>query len=104
MVSQIGQRFLCYFLCPPSCSLKESRAALAAHHSKACIKPRHHREHILQHIKIDTLVYGNVLFLAVKCLLTECPAVETHIVEVYLSVIDDVKVVCACLVPRKAHP
>ena len=27
---RLGQRFLCYFLCPPSCSPKESRAAFAA--------------------------------------------------------------------------
>lgn len=26
---RLGQRFLCYFLCPPSCSPKESRAAFA---------------------------------------------------------------------------
>ena len=50
------------------------------------------------------VVYGNVLFLAVKCFLAERPAIETHIVEVCPSVIDDVKAVCACLVPRKAHP
>ena len=44
-----------------------------------------------------------VLCLALKCLFAERLAVETHIVEVCPSVIDDVKAVCACLVPRKAH-
>ena len=38
--------------------------------------------YFLQHIKIDTLVYGNVLCLALKGLFAERPAVEAHIVEV----------------------
>ena len=35
---RLKQRFLCYFLCPPSCSLKESRAALAAPPLKSVCK------------------------------------------------------------------
>ena len=88
-------------LCPPSCSLKESRALSPPRHSKACVKSRHHREHFLQHIKIDTLVYGNVLCLALKGLFAERPAVEAHIVEVCPFVIDDVKAVGTCFVPCK---
>lgn len=71
---------------------------------KACVKSRHHREHFLQHIKIDTLVYGNVLRPALECLFAECPAVEAHIVEICPRIIDDVKAVGTCLVPCKAHP
>ena len=36
--------FFAYFLCPPSCSLKESRAAFAAHRLKMCAKSRYHSE------------------------------------------------------------
>ena len=100
---RLGQRFLCYFLCPPSCSLKESRAAFAAHLSKTGVKPRHHREHFLQHIAIYPLVRFNVLRLTLECLFAERPAVETHIVEVCPCIIDDVKAVGTRLVPRKAH-
>ncbi len=71
---------------------------------KACVKSRHHREHFLQHIKIDALVYGNVLCPALESLFAERPAVEAHIVEVCPFVIDDVKAVGTCLVPCKAHP
>lgn len=46
-------------------------------------------------------MYGNVLCLALKGLFAERPAVEAHIVEVCPFVIDDVKAVCACLVPCK---
>ena len=100
---RLGQRFLCYFLCPPSCSLKESRAALASHLSKTGVKPRHHREHFLQHIAIYPFVRFYVLRPALECLFAERLAVETHIVEVCSSVIDDVKSVGTRLVPRKAH-
>ena len=45
----------------------------------------------------------DVLRLALECLFAERLVVETHIVEVCPSVIDDVKAVGTCLVPRKAH-
>ena len=83
--------------------MKESRAAFAAHLSKSCVKSRHHREHFLQHIAIDALVRFDVLRPALKCLFAEGLTVETHIVEVCPSVIDDVKAVGTRLVPRKAH-
>ena len=38
-------------------------------------------------------MYGNVLCSALECLFAECPAVETHIVEVCPCIIDDVKAV-----------
>ena len=72
---------------------------------KTCFCKLYHRlEHFLQHIKIDTLVYGNVLRPALECLFAECPAVEAHIVEICPRIIDDVKAVGTCLVPCKAHP
>ena len=82
---------------------KESRAAFAAHPSKSGVKPRYHREHFFQHIAIYPFVRFDVLRLALECLFAERLAVETHIVEVCPSVIDDVKAVGTCLVPRKAH-
>ena len=82
---------------------ERKQAAFAAHLSKTGVKPRHHREHFLQHIAIYPLVRFDVLRLALECLFAERPAVETHIVEVCSSVIDDVKSVGTRLVPRKAH-
>lgn len=83
--------------------MKESRRLFAAHLSKTGVKPRHHREHFFQHITIYTLVRFDVLRPALKGLFAERLAVETHIVEVCPSVIDDVKAVGTRLVPRKAH-
>ena len=100
---RLGHRFLCYFLCPPSCSLKESRRLLPPTHSKTGVKSRYHREHFFQHITIYPLVRFDVFRLALECLFAECPAVEAHIVEVCPCIIDDVKAVGTRLVPRKAH-
>ena len=67
------------------------------------VKPRYHREDVLQHIAVYPLVRFYVLRLALKSLLAECLAVETHIVEVCPCIIDDVKAVGACLVFGEAH-
>ena len=83
--------------------MKESRRLLPPTHSKTGVKSRYHREHFLQHIAIYPLVRFNVLRPALKGLFAECLAVETHIIEVCPSVIDDVKAVGTGLVPRKAH-
>ena len=83
--------------------MKESRRLLPPTHSKTGVKSRYHREHFLQHIAIYPFVRFNVLRPALKGLFAECLAVETHIVEVRPSVIDDVKAVGTRLVPRKAH-
>ena len=83
--------------------MKESRRLFAAHLLKTGVKPCHHREHFLQHIAIYPFVRFYVLRPALECLFAERPAVETHIVEVCSSVIDDVKSVGTRLVPRKAH-
>lgn len=45
----------------------------------------------------------NVLRLALECLFAEGLAIETHIVEVYSSAINDVKAVRTRLVPHKAY-
>ena len=94
--------FFAYFL-PAIMLMKESRRLFAAHPSKTGVKSRYHREHFLQHIAVYAIVRCNVLCLALECLFTERFAVETHIVEVCPSVIDDVKAVGTRLVPRKAH-
>ena len=80
VISDYKQWFLCYFLCPPSCSPKESSGGKSRHTLKPCIKSRHFRKDILQHIEIHTLVFGDVFRLALECLFAECLAVETHIV------------------------
>lgn len=51
-------------------------------YTKTGVESRYHREHFFQHIAVYALVRFNVLRLALECLFAECPAVETHIVEV----------------------
>lgn len=83
--------------------MKESRRLFAAHLSKVCVESRNHREDVLQHIEVYAFVRFYVLHLALEGLFAERLAVEAHIVEVCSCIIDDVKAVCAGLVPRKAH-
>ena len=71
--------FFAYFLCPPSCSLKES-SGFAAHRLKMRVKSRYHSKHIFEHIAIDAFVRGYVRFPALKGLFAEGLAVETHII------------------------
>lgn len=102
-LSQIGTSgFFATFL-PAIMLMKESRAAFAAHLSKSCVKSCHHSEHFLQHIAIYAFMRFDVLCPALKCLFAERLTVETHIVEVCPSVIDDVKAIGTRLVPCKAH-
>lgn len=100
---RLGQRFLCLLSYPPSCSWKKVGGFRRPPPLKTGVKPRHHREHFLQHIAIYPLVRFNVLRPALECLFAERPAVEAHIVEVCPCIIDDVKAVGTRLVPRKAH-
>lgn len=93
----------CYFLYPLVLLMKESRRLFAAHLSKVCVESRNHREDVLQHIEVYAFVRFYVLHLALEGLFAERLAVEAHIVEVCSCIIDDVKAVCAGLVPRKAH-
>ena len=83
--------------------MKESRRLFAAHLLKSGVKSRYHCEYVLQHIAIYPLMRFYVFCPALECLFAERLAVETHIVEVCPSVIDDVKAVGTRLVPRKAH-
>lgn len=94
------QRFLCDFLCPPSCSLKESSCFRP---SKRSVNPWHRRENILLHIAIFPFVRLYILRLALEYLFAERLAVETRIVKVYPSVIENVKTIAPRLFPRKAH-
>ena len=71
--------FFAYFLCPPSCSLKES-SGFAAHRLKMRAKSRYHSEYLFEHITIYAFVCGYVRCPALKGLFAEGLAVETHII------------------------
>ena len=80
LIEDLNNGFFATFFVRLFCSLKESSGGKSRHTLKPCIKSRHFRKDILQHIEIHALVFGNVLCLALECLFAECLAVETHIV------------------------
>lgn len=84
--------------------MKESSGGECRHRlKKPGVQSRYLLEDILQHIEIHTLVFGDVLRLALEGLFAECLAVKTHIVKVFILIVEDFKAVGGGHVLGKAH-
>ena len=75
--------------------MKESSGGECRHRLKSGVQ--------FQHIEIHTFVFGDVFRLALEGLFAECLAVETHIVKVFILIVEDFKAVGRGHVLRKAH-
>ena len=83
--------------------MKESSGGECRHRLKSGVQSRYLLEDKFQHIEIHTFVFGDVFRLALEGLFAECLAVKTHIVKVFIHIVEDFKAVCGGHVLGKAH-